>query len=487
MDALPALPILFVSPEAPPWVKSGGLGDITAALPASLRRLGHDVRVLVPAYPRVLAGRRTAAVAATFAAPGGVLPACRVLDLGEVNGAPLYALDAPALYDRPGGAYADDLNREFVDRHLRFGLLSRAAAMIGQSGLSDGFRPAILHCNDWPTGLAPGYARWIGADVRTVITLHNVSHQGNFPPDVLASLDIPAHAFAIDGVEFHGQVSFLKAGLHYADRITAVSPRYGWEIRTPEGGHGLDGMLRARAQHLRGIVNGIDVDVWNPATDPALVRRYDLASLDDKAANKRALQERLGLDVTDDLPLFGVVSRLAYQKGLDLLAAIGDDLMRLPAQLVLLGSGDRTEEAAFGALAARHPRQAGVVIGFDETLAHLIEAGADAFLMPSRFEPCGLNQLYSLRYGTPPVVRATGGLLDTVIDANDVNIAEGTANGFVFEAPSAPALLDAIHRAVTAWHDRVLWRTLQVTGMRRDSGWDASAREYIEVYRDALA
>ncbi|MFM9884355.1 MAG: glycogen synthase GlgA [Burkholderiales bacterium] len=482
----PDTTVLFVSPEIPPWVKAGGLGDVTSALPAALRRAGVDVRVLVPAYAPVLAGIRGALhVVAEYAAPGGAYPPARVLSLGEVNGAPLYAVDCPPLFARDGGAYIDAAGMDWPDTHIRFGLLCKVAALIAHGGLADGFRPAILHCNDWPAGLVPGYLRWMGVTgVRSVITLHNVAHQGIFSPGALPALDIPAEAFQINGIEYYGNASFLKAGIFYADRITTVSPRYAMEIQTPAGGLGLEGLLHSRSRDVVGILNGIDTELWNPRHDHFLAQTYGEASLDGKLANKRALQERLGLTVSDDVPLVGVISRLAHQKGLDLLVEIAAQVIALPAQIALLGAGEKPLEAAFLALAERHPASVGVKIGFDESLAHLIEAGADMFAMPSRFEPCGLNQMYSLRYGTPPIVRSTGGLFDTVTDLSDVSFASGEATGFVFDEATGPALFAAIERAATTWKNRMIWRALQRNGMQQDLGWDRSAERYVDTYAD---
>lgn len=476
--------VLFVSPEMPPWIKSGGLGDVTGALPRALRDAGIDVRVLIPAYPAVLNGiagdRRSVA---EYPAPGGSYPPARVLALGNANGVPLYAVDCPPLFERAGGAYHDAAGEEWTDTHVRFGLFCKIAANIAQSGLADGFRPTIVHCNDWPAGLVPAYLRWAGVTgVHTVMTLHNVAHQGIFPPSVLPALDVPLDALQINGVEYYGNLSFLKAGIFYADRITTVSPRYALEIQTLDGGHGMGGLLLARSKDVVGILNGIDTAMWDPRRDPLLARTYDDDRLDEKLVNKRALQEELGLAVADTMPVIGVISRFAHQKGLDLLVEIADQVVALPAQIALLGAGDKVLEAAFMGLAQKNPERIAVRIGFDERLAHRIEAGADMFAMPSRFEPCGLNQMYSLRYGTPPIVRATGGLADTVDDSDESASAIGAATGFVFQDATGPALFGAIQRAVTTWHDRVAWRLMQRNGMQRDLSWDRSARRYADVY-----
>ena len=343
----------------------------------------------------------------------------------------------------------------------------------------------MLHCNEWQTGLAPAYLHHAsGACAATLLTIHNLGFQGIFGPELVAALGLPPDSFHPDGVEYYGKLSFLKAGLQFADAISTVSPGYALEIQSEPLGFGLQGLLAARKDRLYGILNGIDTDLWNPTTDPLIASHYSADTLGAKAVNKSALRARLGLASTADVPLFAVVSRLTEQKGLDWLLEIAPRLLALPAQLVLLGSGDPELERGFAALAQSHPRAASATMGFDETLAHLIEAGADAFLMPSRFEPCGMNQMYSQRYGTPPIVRATGGLADTVVDCTPATLADGSASGFVFREPSAAALLAAVTRAAGAWRDGATWRALQRNGMARDFGWNASARRYAGIYAE---
>ncbi|MHB8666614.1 MAG: glycogen synthase GlgA [Burkholderiales bacterium] len=476
------LRVLFATSECAPLVKTGGLGDVSAALPAALARLGADVRVLLPGYRDVLA-RLPACVELARLAPDADFPAARLL-LGQLNAdVPLYILDCPALYDRPGGPYQDRSGSDWGDNAQRFGLLSRAAALLGSAANPLDWRPQVVHCNDWQTGLAPAYLHYAGgARAAALLTIHNLAFQGIFEPAHVAALGLPAASFAPDGVEFYGKLSFLKAGLQFADAITTVSPGYAREIQGADLGFGLQGLLAARKDRLYGILNGIDTEVWNPATDALIPYRYCADTLAAKDGNKRALRQRLGLANAPDVPLFAVVSRLTEQKGLDWLLEIGPRLLALPAQLALLGGGDAQLERGFIALAQSHPQQMSATIGFDEDLAHLIEAGADAFLMPSRFEPCGMNQMYSQRYGTPPVVRATGGLADTVVDFTPAALAAGRASGFVFHEPSAEALLAATRRAAGAWRDAATWRALQRNGMARDFGWGASARRYAEIY-----
>ena len=476
------LRLLFATSECAPLVKTGGLADVSAALPVALARLGIDVRMLLPAYRQVLAQLPQCREIARLASSAN-LPAARLLQCRTDSGVPLYALDCPEFYDRPGGPYQDETGSDWSDNALRFGLLSRAAALLAGGGSPLDWRPQVLHCNEWQTALAPAYLRY-GAHTpaAALVTIHNLAFQGIFEPELLAALGLPAESFRPDGVEYYGKLSFLKAGLQYADAITTVSPGYAQEIQGEELGFGLQGLLAARKDRLYGILNGIDTAMWDPANDPLIACRYSADTLAAKAGNKRALRERLGLADTPDVPLFAVVSRLTEQKGLDWLLEIAPQLLALPAQLALLGGGEPEFERSFRALAQRHPRQVSATIGFDETLAHLIEAGADAFLMPSRFEPCGMNQMYSQRYGTPPIVRATGGLADTVVDCTQANLAAGSASGFVFHEASAAALLAALGRAAGAWRDNAIWRALQKNGMARDFSWDASARRYAEIY-----
>jgi len=472
--------ILFATSEIAPWVKTGGLGDVAGALPAALRAQGLDVRVLVPAYPALLQAFPAAKEIARPHWLGGLLPTPTLRQATAPDGTPLLLLDYPHYFDRPGNPYLGPEGRDWLDNHLRFGLLSRVAAWLGSEAGTLSWKPDVVHCHDWQSGLAPAYLNYLpGRRAKTLFTLHNLAFQGLFDHASLFELGLPDDAWRMDGVEYYGYLSFLKAGLQHADAITTVSPTYAREIQTDAEGMGMAGLLRHRSGQLSGILNGIDTKVWNPGTDPCLHQTYSARRLDAKAANKAALQAEVGLEQRADLPLFGVVGRLTEQKGLDLLLEVAPRLLELPAQLVVLGSGTHALEHAFASLAHRHKNGCAVRIGFDEALAHRIEAGADAFVMPSRFEPCGLNQMYSLRYGTPPVVRATGGLADTVVDAADAK----HGNGFVFGPATADALLDALRRAAAAWRDPGQWQRLQKRGMARDSSWEESARHYVARYR----
>jgi starch synthase len=458
--------ILFVTPECAPLTKTGGLGDVSAALPAALRDLGLDVRQLLPGYNDVLAGTKGAAEIARLHVLG--------FDLRLLESGPFLVIDCPMLYRRDGGPYQDAAGAAWGDNALRFAVLSKVASLLAGAASPIGWQPDCVHCNDWPAALAAAYLAFdAGASVASVVTVHNLAFQGNFDAALLERLGLPAQSFSIDGLEFHGQLSFLKAGLAYADAITTVSPTYAREIQGEELGCGLDGLLRRRRESLSGILNGIDTVLWNPASDSLITAPYDAARLDAKALNKQALQFRLRLKVDAQVPLIGVVSRLTHQKGSDLLAEALDELVTMPAQLAVLGKGDARTEEALRAAAARYPGRVGVTIGFDEELAHAIEAGSDIFLMPSRYEPCGLNQMYSQRYGTPPVAHATGGLIDTIEDGK---------TGFLFARPEAGALVAAVRRAIDLRRDPGRWREMQRSAMQRDFSWSAAARQYAALY-----
>ncbi|HEX6136542.1 MAG TPA: glycogen synthase GlgA [Casimicrobiaceae bacterium] len=482
--------VLFATAECAPLIKTGGLGDVSGALPVALQRLGFDVRVLLPGYPVVLdatGARGAQGRTITALAHAGTT---RLVEAELPSGVPLIVVDHPWLYDRPGGPYQDPAGADWPDNPERFGLLSKVAALLASDASPLGWRPDVVHCHDWHAALAPAYLRMQAPALRacpSVMTVHNLAYQGIFPPTWVARLELPAASFTPEGVEFHGSLSFLKAGLRFADAITTVSPTYAREIQTGPLGFGLDGLLRARGDALFGVLNGIDTEEWDPAHDPLIAQRYDAGSLDAKAANRTALQAELGLAASRSGPLFGVVSRLVPQKGIDLVADIAERLIDAPAQLVVLGSGDAALEQRFVRLAEQHRDRIAARLGFDNALAHRIEAGADAFLMPSRFEPCGMNQMFSQRYGTPPIVRRTGGLADTVVDATPATLASGTATGLVFDEASADALLAAALRAATLLRVPETWRALQQNAMARDFSWTRSARSYAEVYARAAA
>jgi starch synthase len=476
------LHVLFASTECAPWVKTGGLADVSAALPAALGALGHEVRVLIPAYRGLR--QRLAEADAEVPLPGRHgWPEARLCRLAA-HGFELWLLDCPSLYDRPGGPYVDEHGVDHADNAIRFGFLSQVAAeLCDHAGPWSPWQADVLHANDWQTALAPAYlARQPAARTATMLTIHNLAFQGEFDAGWAGRLGLPQEWLNVDGVLHWERISMLKAGIRHADVITTVSPTYAREILSEEHGFSLDGMMRMRAASLHGILNGIDASIWNPRTDPLIAARYAPGQWSAKAADKAALQASCGLSVDAGPLLFGMVSRLTAQKGADLVLDNLDWLIGQGAQLVVLGSGDADLQERWQAAARSHPGRVAVHVGFDEPLAHLIEAGADCFLMPSRFEPCGLNQMYSLVYGTPPLVHATGGLADTVIDV-DREPERGT--GFVMQVPSVDALRDAQWRALRVFADRPAWRRLQRRGMRESFDWRASAARYAELYRQA--
>jgi starch synthase len=474
----PSLRVLFVTSECTPFSKTGGLADVSAALPAALRAEGVDVRVLVPAYGDAAA--QTSRTIATLPADGN-FPRAMLVDAKLPSAVPALLLVCPELYARNGGPYQNSDGADWPDNAVRFGLLSRVAALAAV-GAIPGWTPDVIHCNDWQAGLVPAYLRSMpAAHAATVFTIHNLAFQGIFPAPAVATLGLPADSFTVEGLEYYDQLSFLKGGIAYADAITTVSPTYAQEIQSEAYGCGLHGLLQRRRAHLSGILNGIDTALWNPARDAYLARNYDPSRLGYKVHNKRAVQLRAGLPPVDD-PLLAAVTRLTGQKGIDWIIEIAPALAARSLQLIVLGRGEPHFERDLAALAAAYPENIAVALEFDERYAHLIEAGADIFLMPSRFEPCGMNQMYSQRYGTVPVVRATGGLADSVQDA-----ARPDGTGFTYTENSGAALLAAIERATTIFGDRKAWRRLQLNGMRREFGWQASAARYLEIYRRVTA
>ena len=475
--------VLFVSPELAPWAKVGGLAEISRDLPRALAGAGLDVRLLVPAYPPLAAAFPDARCVAEFPAPGGAFAPARLLEARDR--VPISLVDCPPYFARDG-LYQSREKTDWPDNHLRFGLLSRIAAILGGAGSPLDWQPHVIHCHDWQAGLTPAYLAYRdGGRVATVMTVHNLAYQGVFPAQVLDELGIPREAFTIDGLEYYGNVSLLKAGLSYATRLTTVSPTYAKEIQEPELGFGLDALLRRRAPHLTGISNGIDFAQWDPAHDPHIDHAYDEAHFEGKLHNKLALQREFGLPQSRQVPLFGMVSRLVWQKGIDLLIEAAPAIIRMGAQIVVHGEGHRDLEEALSALASRHPREIAVRIGFDEKRNHRIVAGADAFLLPSRYEPCGLTQLHSMRYGTLPVAHATGGLADWVVDTHAGTLRAGTATGFSFTPLTAKRLVATVERALDAYRAPLLWRKLQRYAMARNCSWKAAAPAYIDVYRAA--
>jgi starch synthase len=481
-----AINVLSVASEAVPLVKTGGLADVAGALPTALAP--HDVAVtsFIPGYPAVLKalGKRPKAIHAWDALLG--TPA-RLL-AGKLGAHSLLVLDAPALFGREGGPYGDASGRDWADNWHRFAAFARAGADIA-AGAVKGRAFDLVHAHDWQSAMLPAYLRLAplpgGRDVPSVITIHNMAFQGYYPADIFPQLDLPPAAWTVDGVESYGGVGFLKAGMQLADAITTVSPTYAGEIRSVEFGMGLEGLVQARSHRVHGILNGIDSAEWNPASDPHLPARYTAGKFAARAKNKRAIEQEFGLERGDG-PLFIVVSRLTWQKGMDVLLEALDHLVGIGGRLALLGSGDAEIEKAFLAAAARHPGRIGVRLGYDEPAAHRLQGGGDAILVPSRFEPCGLTQLYGLAYGCIPVVSRTGGLADTVIDANPAALAAGVATGVQMNAVSYTALAMAISRTCDLYARPATWKRLQKNAMAADFSWDASGAAYAALYRQLL-
>lgn len=474
--------VLSVASEAFPLIKTGGLADVVGALPAALAPHGVSMRVLLPGYPKVMdalhEGREVWYYEDFF---GG---AAR-LHAGRANGLDIIAIDAPHLYDRPGNPYVGPDGKDWPDNWRRFAALSYAAYDLSR-GLLDGYRPDILHCHDWQSGLVAAYARFNpDSTAKTIMTVHNIAFQGVFGWDVFNGLKLDYEAARTGSIEYFGNIGYLKAGLQLADAVTTVSPTYAHEIRTQAYGMGLEGLLQGRSGSVHGILNGIDVAEWNPGTDAALSQTFGASTVFHRAANKRALEEKFGLEAGDG-PIFSVVSRLTWQKGLDMLPGQVDYIVANGGRLVVLGSGDQVIEDAFAGAALRHPGKVGVQIGYDEGLSHLIQGGADAILIPSRFEPCGLTQLYGLRYGCVPVVSRVGGLADTVIDANEAAIEAGVATGVVFSPATEEALGEAIRRTLALYARPKLWHKMQRRGMKSDVSWELSAEKYADLYASLL-
>jgi starch synthase len=478
------LRVLSVASEVFPLIKTGGLADVAGALPGALAPFGIAVTTLLPGYPQVMDQlSRPKAVHRwqdLFGGPAALVSA-------EAAGLALLVLDAPHLYRRSGGPYLDSHGADWADNAQRFAALALAAAEVGGGLLRDD-GPDIVHAHDWQAALAPVYLRFASADQprrhpATIITIHNIAFQGQFPASLLKTLRLPPEAFTIDGVEYYGRIGFLKGGLALADHITTVSPTYALEIQSGEMGMGLEGLLRHRSHVLSGILNGVDIEVWNPATDKHLVTQYDAQRLDDRQRNKAALRQRFGLADDAPGPLVAVVSRLSSQKGMDLLLAALPRLIADGGQLALLGAGDAALQAEIAAAKTRHPGRVGAVFGYDEGLSHLMQGGADMILVPSRFEPCGLTQLYGLRYGAVPLVARVGGLADTIIDANDAALAAGVATGFQFAPVAINTLEAALARATHVYRDQNAWRSLQQRGMAMDVSWRRPARQYADLYR----
>lgn len=471
------LAVLAVASEAFPVVKTGGLADVIGSLPKALLSQGIGARTLIPAYPIVLANCRDREMVGQMSLLGEDI----TLWASHCNDLELLLVDCPALFHRRGGPYLDDQGRNHPDNWRRFALLSAAGAWIAAEGV-DGWRPDVVHLHDWQAGLTAAYMRATGVNIPIVLTIHNLAFQGQFPAGVFPALGLPDHFFHINALEYYGDISFLKAGIRMSDAVTTVSPTYAREILTKEQGMGMAGVLQSRRSVLSGVVNGIDEDIWNPLTDPFIVQNYDLESLEKRQANRQAVERSFGLTPGNGA-ILSVISRLTWQKGIDLLAPVVAGIVDRGARLIVIGEGDPAIVYGLAEQARQHSGNVVVHLGFSEEAAHILHAGSDIVVQPSRFEPCGLTQLYALRYGAIPIVARTGGLAETVIDANEAAMTAGVATGFQFHPGSVEDLYQAIDRALTIYDTPRSWRRLQTQAMRTDFGWGRSADRYARLYR----
>lgn len=471
--------ILFVASEVYPLVKTGGLADVVGALPVALSA-GNDVKVLLPAYEGLMGIFSDCRPGPILGNPFGYGEMRLVFGRLEGIQVDFWLLDCPNLFHRQGGPYLNDDGHDHADNHRRFAALSWAGAVITQYGSLMNWRPDIVHAHDWQTGLLPAYLKaWSQRHPPVVYTIHNMQFTGAYTHDQYLETGLPEHLFNMYGLEYYGRYSMLKAGIQYSDAVTTVSPTYAREIQTPAYGCGLDALMRDQKHKISGILNGVDYQVWNPASDELIDHHYCLRDMGGKAANKQALQKKLGLRVEDRKPLIGLISRLSEQKGLDLVLQVLPDYLEQGAQLILLGSGEKSLESAFRALSGRFPDQVSANFGYNEPLAHQIQSASDFLLVPSRFEPCGLTQLYALKYGTLPIVRRTGGLADSVWE----DISGRPQTGFVFNDASAHDLWHALQRAMSAYENERVFRQLREQAMQQDFSWESSAAQYVSLYK----
>lgn len=479
--------VLFVTSECWPLVKTGGLADVSSSLPLALKAQGLDVVTLLPAYRGVKSCFKKLKKLGSINSDYCVEPIELFEGIVEISGQKIWLVDAPSLYSRVGGPYLDQTKKEWGDNSHRFALFCRVACEIAMGRAVNSWRPDVVHGNDWQTGLIPALLSLETKPPATLFTIHNIAYQGIYMRYTFDELRLPEAWWHYQALEFYGNFSFLKAAIVFADYITTVSPSYAEEIKHSDKGCGLDGLLNHRAKALSGILNGVDDHCWNPKTDTCIAYPYDAQSLQNKRKNKQRLQRQLGLAPNPSAPLIGIIGRFAYQKGIDLVIEQITRFKNSPCQWAILGSGDLALENDMRYLAEKYAGKVSVTIGYDECLAHQIEAGADLFLMPSRYEPCGLNQMYSLRYGTVPIVTRTGGLIDTVVDLNAQTLAAGTASGFWAQEATADALTQALHRALDAYNNKPLWLKLRRNGMAHDFSWHRSAQAYVQLYKKALA
>ena len=476
--------VLFVSSEAYPLIKTGGLADVAGSLPRALIKQGLDVRLLLPAYPAVLEKISNPKIINEQVHYGQTvqlletrLPGTRVT---------VWLVNCPAAFDRPGTPYVDENGKEWPDNAFRFALFSQVATNIAMDYCQLSWVPDVVHCNDWQSALVPALLSIHKKRPATIFTIHNLSYQGIFNKKTFSDLHLPQQLWTLHSLEFHDRLSFIKGGLVHADRITTVSPTYAEEIQTPEFGYGLNELLLYRKGKLSGIINGIDTDVWNPGTDACLTQKYNKRSLGKKTGNKISLQTELGLPNEQHTPLLGMVGRLVEQKGVDTILDALLALLQLPVQIVMLGTGEQHFESRLTQLANQFPDKLKIIIGYDECLSHRIEAASDIYLMPSKFEPCGLNQLYSLRYGTLPIVRNVGGLADTVNNATKESINNRTATGFYVADNDPTSLISSVKFAIKLYEDPITWNQLQLNAMSQDFSWEKSAEKYIDLYTETI-
>ena len=473
--------ILFASSEVHPLIKTGGLADVAGSLPRALDKINQEIRIILPNYQSIKTTEEVRFISSVRVNNQDAniletqLPNSKVI---------VWLVDCPAFFDTPGNPYVDEAGNPWDNIAARFALFCRVAVEVAMNRAHLNWQPDVIHCNDWQTGLVPALLSLESNKPASIFTIHNMAYQGMFPETTFTDLNLPTQLWHHDGLEFHDMLSFIKGGLSYANRITTVSPTYALEIQTSEYGYGLEGLLSHKHDILSGIINGMDLDQWNPETDKSISEPYSADTLEKKVINKTSLQARSSLPVNKSVPLFGLISRLVEQKGVDLLIECLTEMVNMPLQLVLLGSGDKSVEQKLLSFARLYPKKISVTIGYDEALAHQIEAGVDIFLMPSRFEPCGLNQMYSQRYGTIPIVRKTGGLADTIEDALPKSLANNTATGISFKQASPGALLEAIKRGLLLYNDKKTWKKIQIAAMQKDFSWENSAKQYVTLYQE---